>query len=488
MSRNILVVDKEEQKLFFIKSGIKVPVYTAFEYLTNDELRREKSVRVYNLSSSMEYQGIGYYVSLLAMARKHKIFPDVTIIQDLKLLVMQKFYSSELDELVQKKLTNLKGSEFELSIYFGKNLARTYDSLCWQLFNLVKAPIFRVYFKKEHRWHLKSIKLLPFDSLNEVHQDFFISSAEEFLKKQPAIYTRPRAYIYDLAILYNPEEVSPPSNRKAISKFIRAGRRLGLRVDLLTKKEAGRVLEYDGLFLRETTNVNHHTYRIARRAEAEGLVVIDDPDSILKCSNKVFLEEILDKANIRRPKSYIIYHNNYKDIAAGITYPCVVKQPDSSFSEGVFKLTDYDNFLQVCERLFKISDLLIIQEYIPTEYDWRVGVLNNEIIFTCKYYMARGHWQILKHEGGVVDEGNFDTLTFNMVPDNIKQAALKAARLIGKGLYGIDLKEFKDKAYVIEINDNPNIDAGIEDQVSGDRLYERIIRYFIDTLDRNRYI
>ena len=39
----------------------------------------------------------------------------------------------------------------------------------------------------------------------------------------------------------------------------------------------------------------------------------------------------------------------------------------------------------------------------------------------------------------------------------------KAARCIGDGLYGVDLKETKDGVFVIEVNDNPNLDHGWED-------------------------
>ncbi|GKT33749.1 hypothetical protein ADUPG1_007500, partial [Aduncisulcus paluster] len=53
--------------------------------------------------------------------------------------------------------------------------------------------------------------------------------------------------------------------------------------------------------------------------------------------------------------------------------------------------------------------------------------------------------------------------------------ALKATALIGDGLYGVDLKHVDDKCYLIEVNDNPNIDSGIEDAVLGDVLYDRII-------------
>ena len=106
-----------------------------------------------------------------------------------------------------------------------------------------------------------------------------------------SVWRRPRSrrrYRYDLAILHNPQEALPPSSRTAMNKFIRAGGELGLDVDLITPDDFGRLAEYDALFIRETTAVNHHTYRFAKRAENEGLTVIDSPDAILRCSNKVY--------------------------------------------------------------------------------------------------------------------------------------------------------------------------------------------------------
>ncbi len=70
---------------------------------------------------------------------------------------------------------------------------------------------------------------------------------------------------------------------------VRQGRRdRGSRTELITRDDSNRLSEFDALFIRETTSVDHHTNRIARKALAEGLVVIDDPESILRCSNKVY--------------------------------------------------------------------------------------------------------------------------------------------------------------------------------------------------------
>ncbi len=49
---------------------------------------------------------------------------------------------------------------------------------------------------------------------------------------------------------------------------------------------------------------------------------------------------------------------------------------------------------------------------------------------------------------------------------------------MGDGLYGIDIKERQGKYYVIEVNDNPNIDSGCEDRILKDALYEQIMQVF----------
>ena len=99
--------------------------------------------------------------------------------------------------------------------------------------------------------------------------------------------------------------------------------------------------------------------------------------------------------------------------------------------------------------------------------------------------MAKNHWQIYNHNSikGCEQTGTVDTLPLYQVPQNIIRTALKATSLIGKGLYGVDLKVINNKAIVIEINDNPSIDHGIEDAILGDELYYRILNYFVRSLE-----
>ena len=134
-------------------------------------------------------------------------------------------------------------------------------------------------------------------------------------------------------------------------------------------------------------------------------------------------------------------------------------------------------------QFFKTSDLILVQPFIPTEFDWRIGVLDHKPLFACRYYMAKGHWQIYNWQPSASQVvGDYDTIPLHEVPEGVMKMALKATRLIGDGLYGVDIKSHGDQHYVIEVNDNPNIDFGIEDKIHGDELYQTIMSVFLQRI------
>ncbi len=166
-------------------------------------------------------------------------------------------------------------------------------------------------------------------------------------------------------------------------------------------------------------------------------------------------------------------------------FPCVLKKPDSSFSQGVVKVESPDELKLQVGKLLAKSDLIIVQEFLPTAFDWRVGIFDRQPLFVCKYFMAKKHWQIIKRDanGSKTADGAFTTLPVEHAPDQLIRTALKAANLIGDGLYGVDIKEIGKKFYVIEINDNPNIDTGVEDAILREELYLRIMRVFLRRIE-----
>ena len=174
-----------------------------------------------------------------------------------------------------------------------------------------------------------------------------------------------------------------------------------------------------------------------------------------------------------------------EEAARRLGFPLVLKIPDSAFSRGVKKADNAAELKALADKWLEDSDLLIAQKFMPTDFDWRVGVLGGEPLFAVQYLMAKKHWQIVNHDkGGKPIEGGFKAFTLAEAPAEVVETAVRAARCIGDGLYGVDLKQTPQGVVVIEVNDNPNLEHGVEDAAEKEAVWIRLTQWFIDRLER----
>jgi glutathione synthase/RimK-type ligase-like ATP-grasp enzyme len=488
MSRLVIVVEKASDWGSYYPSD---NVVAATDYLRESLSADEERTQVINLCRSYKYLGTGYYVSLLAEARGHKVIPSVRTINDLR---RRSLYGLDIEDLEQRISRFLPDSrdttDFGLQVYFGETSYSPLQDLARQVFEMFPCPILRIEFEREREWGISAIKPAGLHTLNDPQEDAFADALDRFSKK---LWRKPRArrkFRYDIAMLHDPAEAMPPSNKRALKSFVDAGKDLGIEVDPITRNDYTRLAEYDGLFIRETTALDNHTYRFANKAEKEGMVVMDDPTSILRCTNKIYLHDLMRSRKLPTPKSEILFRDDTKklaDLPGVLGFPIVLKIPDGSFSRGIVKAENAEELKKGAEDLFQHTALVIAQEYLYTEFDWRIGVLNKEALYACQYYMSRGHWQIYNHGArGTAKSGGFKTLPVREAPSEVVRLALKATSLIGDGLYGVDLKQVGNRIVVIEVNDNPSIDAGVEDEYLGEDLYRRIMEEFLRRLERKR--
>ncbi len=459
-------------------------VIAARNYLTDERWAGSRRVAVYNLCRRYGYQTTGYYVSLLAAARGHRPLPSVDTLQALGRSDLLRVASDDLDQLIQRSLRTLRSDEFSLSIYLGRNVARRYDALARALFNQFPAPFLRARFRRqEDHWTLVGLRPVPASEIPEGHVPFVVEQATRFFRRRPGIRT-PEDLRWDLAILWREEDPDAPSDARAIRRFIRAARSCGIRAHILSPDDTGRIAEFDALFIRETTAVEHHTYRLARRAAREGLVVVDDPSSIIRCTNKVYQAELFRRFGVPAPRTLILHSGNVDEVASQVGLPCVLKRPDGSFSRGVVKVRDEVELEATLPALLEESELVVAQEWTPSTFDWRVGILDGKPLYACRYHMAPGHWQIIRTDAPASQRyGKVEPLAMEEVPEAVLSTAVDAANLIGSGLYGVDVKEVDGRVLVMEVNDNPNLEAGLEDGILGEDLYVEVMSYFRRRLD-----
>ncbi len=497
MSRLLIVVEKPSDWGSYHPSE---NVVSATEYLKEPPpADGDERVQVINLCRSYKYLGLGYYVSLLAEARGHRVIPSVRAINDLR---RRSIYGLDIDDL-NLRLTRFfpdggsDATDFGLLVYFGHTTYAPLAEVARQVFEAFPCPILKIEFERQRVWQISAIKPVGLNTLNDAQEDAFAAAFDAFSRK---VWRKPRArrkFRYDIAMLVNPDEALPPSNKRALKLFIEAGKELGIEVDQVTRNDFSRLAEYDGLFIRETTSLDNHTYRFAHRAEREGMVVIDDPVSILRCTNKIYLHDLLTARKLPTPRTQIVFRDNDKQLAAlpeALGLPLVLKIPDGSFSRGVVKVESAQALRAAADELFQHSALLIAQEFMYTQFDWRIGVLNGQALYACQYFMSRGHWQIYDHAHAQTNannkpiprSGGFKTMPVREVPAEVLRLALKATAPIGDGLYGVDIKADGKRVALIEVNDNPSIDAGVEDAYLGEDLYRRVMEEFLRRLERKR--
>lgn len=466
-------------------------VVDAASFLGSPDRFAAAGATIVNLCRSYKYLSVGYYCSLLAEARGQAVLPSVKTINDLSRKAIYCLDTDELDHALNEALDHPDKRpmpvEFSMDVCFGVTEYTPLAGLARQIFETFPAPLMRIEFTRDEDWKIDAIRIQNINTLNDTQSSrcrFALAAVESAILPAPATV---RPYRYHLAILHDPEEQLPPSNDEALERFVEAGRALAIDVTLIERKDFSRLAEFDALFIRETTAINHHTYRFAKKAESEGLVVIDDPVSILRCTNKVYLADLLRLNGIPTPRTYVLQRADISDIAGierEIGYPMVMKIPDGSFSRGVTKVSDAAQFQCTAQALLAQSALILVQEYMYTDFDWRIGVLNRQPVFASKYFMSQGHWQIAQRDaGGQPVFGAARAVALDEVPADLLVHALAAASLIGDGLYGVDMKMTERGPVVIEVNDNPNIDAGNEDSVLGDALYRIVLQDVVRRLD-----
>ncbi|UAA40370.1 RimK family protein [Paraneptunicella aestuarii] len=482
MAKTIIVADKASRF-----SDDQIEVISFEQYLAEYPKLNEPKMRVINLCDTSKYLSHGYYCSLLAEARRHKVLPSISTINDLT----NKEDSGEVEGFrmtLSKSLFKPKtyDSSVSLLVYFGWTQEPAYLKLGRTIFEKFPAPVLRVNVSWKSGRPEAEVFSVNISELNELQTDLLQERLDFFVSSVWRTQGNRKQYRWEMAILVNPEEKTPPSDKRALQNFVKAAEKLNIHAELVSASDIGMLSRYDALFIRETTSIKHHTYKLARKAEMEGLVVIDDPTSILRCCNKVFLHDAFTYNRIPSPKTCFVSDIDEQTISRleqDYSFPMVLKLPESSFSMGVFKVDNRNELQDKLTAMLKHSALVLVQEYLYTQFDWRIGVLNGRAIYACRYHMARNHWQIYNHAGTKSKSGAFETLPTFEVPRKVLDVAVKSCGFVGKGLYGVDLKQVGDKIYVIEVNDNPSIEHEVEDQYLGKELYMQIMQEFVNRLE-----
>jgi glutathione synthase/RimK-type ligase-like ATP-grasp enzyme/gamma-glutamyl:cysteine ligase YbdK (ATP-grasp superfamily) len=460
-------------------------VVTADDFLSGGEPASPR-ITVINLSRSYRYRTKGYYVSLLADARGHRVIPSIEAIEGLSeqfglfRVLREAGVAAEPDAAAD---ADADGAE--TLAYFGQTPDSRFRAAALAIYREWPVPVLRLRMvRSADEWMVSQVAPV---SLSQLTVEERAPLVEALLDEQGLVRrgspVRREMKRASIAVLFDEKDRFSPSTPETLDRLDRVAAKMNVYVHRIAPDEIEKLGEYDALFIRSLTGVREPAFQFALRAEMLDMPVIDDPQSIIRCSNKVFLEELLRREGIPTPRTLVATSKTPWEEICDLGSPVVIKLPDGSFSTAVHKCADAGEYQRAASEMFRRSPLIIAQEFLPTEYDWRVTVLDGRVLFTARYHMARGHWQVRADDGGGERYGRVEAVPRREAPKPVQALALRAAALIGDGLYGVDIKETAGGPVVIEINDNPNLDIGYDDAADGSLIYEDLVNFFLRRIE-----
>jgi glutathione synthase/RimK-type ligase-like ATP-grasp enzyme len=284
-----------------------------------------------------------------------------------------------------------------------------------------------------------------------------------------------------LGIFVDRQTLSYSKKLSMLMRFRDVAESLGHRSYFIFPVELKKISKLDGLLIRSRTDPLNVSYVAARMASIHGIPVIDNPEAIRVCSDKVNMYLHLMRAEVPIPRTELMVR---KEIVPADARNCferlgaqvVLKEPSTSYSNRVKRVHRVEDFLQTARAYLKMADELVVQEYIESEEDWRIGVLNGRFLFASRYVLPREADQVQAVDSEEIPYYGIEMVREEEVPAGAVDLAILASQAIGSGLFSVDIKERQGKMYVIEVNDNPSLESGEED------FYPDISERIIDEL------
>lgn len=227
----------------------------------------------------------------------------------------------------------------------------------------------------------------------------------------------------------------------------------------------------DAVIPRIGASVTFYGTAVVRQFEMMKVFTAIESQALVRSRDKLRSLQILSRAGLGLPKTvFTNYSRNVKDIIkiVGGT-PVVIKVLEGTQGLGVV-LAETDNAAEsVIEAFNGLKARVIVQEYIKESKgsDVRAFVVDGVVVGAMKRQGKKGEFRSNLHRGG--------TAEIIELTEDEENAALKAARVMGLGVAGVDMLQSNHGPLILEVNSSPGLE-GIE-SATGTDIAKSIIRY-----------
>lgn len=274
----------------------------------------------------------------------------------------------------------------------------------------------------------------------------------------------------DIAILYGESSTQHDLFIEAADRYFDTVTAIPVSGTRIVETEDGATVKYrntdlrgfDAAFIRFFGDDLLFGEQIPEILMHNGVYTQVDPDSLTIATNKFYAMKVLSDGTCRVPKSaYVLSTEETKRSAEDFGYPVVIKLISGYGGEGVMRASNASDLGPFVDTLTLFEQDVCLQEFVehPGE-DIRIIVVGEETYSYKRVANGEGEWRSNIAQGA--ERREYDA------PGEVRELAVKAARLAGFDICGIDIIEAKDSSYVIELNMSPGVPKETQEVIGAD--------------------
>ncbi len=215
-----------------------------------------------------------------------------------------------------------------------------------------------------------------------------------------------------------------------------------------------RLPKYHGVIPRIGASITGYGLSILRELEGGPAAQINDAQAIALSRDKVRSLAVLAKQRVPVPATVCLRSVEGTDAALKVIGgpPAVIKLQHGTQGVGTMIAESSRAVHASVETFCAMGQELVLQQYVREARgrDIRAFVVGGRVIAAMRRVAAKGEFRSNLHRGGSAERVSLSR--------RYRACAVKAARLIGLGVSGVDLLETRDGPVVIELNSSPGLE------------------------------
>ncbi len=229
--------------------------------------------------------------------------------------------------------------------------------------------------------------------------------------------------------------------------------------------------DIDAVIPRIGASVTFYGTAVVRQFEMMKVFTAVESQALMRSRDKLRSLQVLSRAGLGLPKTvFTNYSKNVSDVVQSVGgAPLVVKLLEGTQGLGVV-LVETDNAAEsVLEAFNGLKARVIVQEFIKEARgaDIRAFVIDGVVVGAMKRQGKPGEFRSNLHRGGSAE--------IIKLSEDEENAALKAAKVMGLGVAGVDMLQSERGPLILEVNSSPGLE-GIE-AATGVDIAKKIIHY-----------